>query len=284
MKQSLLAIVAAVSIAIGTPTTSGGQPPGPPDRVTVCHKPGTPVQKTLTLPRKTAEKHIANHGDTLGACLVPPDRSEITQTFTDLTPTAPIQEEVGAPAENLDTTFPFGCEAVTPGPELSVDVHFWDGSIPEGTPLPGISETEAQETLALELAAAALERTWREAGVTGAPKTNDVAIHTALLRTSAEGSEILFFAGDGHDKEGSQRGDIDHTGVFRIINADANQFRVEKIASPPSDLFYAVHAVSWSRAERPGTRAAGNTIPTLRPTGTALSSTPNGMPGARGFH
>jgi hypothetical protein len=69
-KQFLLSIVAAVSIAIGSLAASGGQPQGPQDRVTMCHKPGTPAQETLTLPRKAAETHIANHGDTLGACSV----------------------------------------------------------------------------------------------------------------------------------------------------------------------------------------------------------------------
>lgn len=190
-----------------------------------------------TATASSATKRCAGDGS-----LMPPDRGEITQTFTDLIPTAPTQEEVDAPADDLDTTFPPGGEPVPPGPELLVDSHFWDGPIPEGTPLPGISEPETQETLALELAAAAPEGTWREAGVTGAPNTSDVAIHAALLRTSARDAEILFFAGDGHDKEGSQRGDIDHTGVFRIINAATNQFEVKKIESPPSDLFCAGHA------------------------------------------
>jgi hypothetical protein len=70
VKQFLLAIVAAVGIAMGTPIASGGQPLGLPERVAICHKPGTPAQKTLTLPRKVAEKLIATHGDTLGACEV----------------------------------------------------------------------------------------------------------------------------------------------------------------------------------------------------------------------
>lgn len=174
--------------------------------------------------------------------LVLPDLGEITQTFTDLTPTAPTQEEVDAPAEDLDTTFPPGGEAVPPGPDVVVPAHFWDEHIPEGTPVPGIIEPDTQETLGLELAAAAPEGTWRRAGVTGAPNTNDVAIHAALLRTSARDAEILFFAGNGHDRKASAGGDINHAGVFRIIDARTNQFDVKKIASPPSDLFCAGHA------------------------------------------
>ncbi len=173
--------------------------------------------------------------------LLLPALGEITQTFTDLTPTAPTQEEVDAPAENLDTTFPPGGEAVPPGPDLLVDSLFWKEPIPEGTPLPGITEPETPEASALELAAAAPEGAWRQAGVTGAPTTDDVAIHAALLRTSGQDAEILFFAGDGHDPSGVSV-DNNHTGVFRIINALANQFQVEKIGSPSSDLFCAGHA------------------------------------------
>jgi Domain of unknown function (DUF1929) len=94
-------------------------------------------------------------------------------------------------------------------------------------------------------AATPAEGNWRPAGATGAPNTNDVAIHAALLRTSAEDAEILFFAGDGYDAPSTpagQKPDFMHTSVFRIVNAAANQFRVEKIPSPPADLFCAGHA------------------------------------------
>jgi hypothetical protein len=93
--------------------------------------------------------------------------------------------------------------------------------------------------------AATPEGMWRLVGVTGAPDTNDVAIHAALLRVSAQDAEVLFFAGDGHDAASSptgQKPDFMHTGVFRIINAAANQFRVDKIPSPPADLFCAGQA------------------------------------------
>lgn len=46
--------------------------PPPPDEtdtgsVTICHKPGTPAQKTMTLPRSALNGHLG-HGDTLGPC------------------------------------------------------------------------------------------------------------------------------------------------------------------------------------------------------------------------
>lgn len=68
MKQFLLVIVAVVSIAIGPPAAVKASSPGSQDRVTICHKPGTPAEKTLTLPLKAAARHILSHGDTLGAC------------------------------------------------------------------------------------------------------------------------------------------------------------------------------------------------------------------------
>lgn len=40
---------------------------GPPEKVTICHKPGTPEQKTMTLPTPAANAH-QGHGDTLGPC------------------------------------------------------------------------------------------------------------------------------------------------------------------------------------------------------------------------
>lgn len=43
----------------------------PPPQVTICHKAGTPAQKTLTLPYPGAMGHINGHGDTVGPCAPP---------------------------------------------------------------------------------------------------------------------------------------------------------------------------------------------------------------------
>lgn len=37
------------------------------DRVTICHKPNTPAQKTLVIPCHALAGHV-RHGDTIGAC------------------------------------------------------------------------------------------------------------------------------------------------------------------------------------------------------------------------
>ena len=40
----------------------------PPEKlVTICHKPGTPAEKTKEVPESAVAAHLA-HGDTLGAC------------------------------------------------------------------------------------------------------------------------------------------------------------------------------------------------------------------------
>jgi hypothetical protein len=54
------------------PPGPGPQPPGPPpsngdETVTICHKPGTPAEKTLTIPQSALDGHLG-HGDTMGPC------------------------------------------------------------------------------------------------------------------------------------------------------------------------------------------------------------------------
>lgn len=68
----LTLLVLSPLVVVFTSAASANHPPGPPDKVTICHKPGTPAEKTLTLPHQAAEHHIASHGDTLGPCGAPP--------------------------------------------------------------------------------------------------------------------------------------------------------------------------------------------------------------------
>lgn len=49
-------------------TNFAGMPnSGAPSKITICHKPGTPAEKTLTLPMSAWGGHHG-HGDTLGPC------------------------------------------------------------------------------------------------------------------------------------------------------------------------------------------------------------------------
>ncbi|MBI2912836.1 MAG: hypothetical protein HYY03_02820 [Chloroflexi bacterium] len=57
------ALLVAVAVPVFGGVASANHPPGPPDKVAVCHK-----GKTLTLPHQAADQHVAQHGDTLGAC------------------------------------------------------------------------------------------------------------------------------------------------------------------------------------------------------------------------
>jgi hypothetical protein len=63
-----------------TPTITPTATPTATLRITICHKPGTPAQKTLVLPEPAIPGHL-DHGDTLGPCL------DLTPTAT-ITPTA----------------------------------------------------------------------------------------------------------------------------------------------------------------------------------------------------
>ena len=59
-----------VALVIGaTGLGAGAQVLAKPDArdVTLCHKPGTPAEKTLVLPSSAVGGHLG-HGDTLGAC------------------------------------------------------------------------------------------------------------------------------------------------------------------------------------------------------------------------
>ncbi|MDQ3642936.1 MAG: transmembrane protein 268 [Actinomycetota bacterium] len=61
------AVVALVPLlpAVGRQSPPVGQQS--PPRVTVCHKPGTPAQKTMTLPQPAVQAHLG-HGDIPGPC------------------------------------------------------------------------------------------------------------------------------------------------------------------------------------------------------------------------
>ncbi len=74
-RMPLIILALALVFAIAIPVAFAG-PPGPanpPDGhvlVTICHKPGTPAQKTMEVPDSAVAGHIG-HGDALGPCAPP---------------------------------------------------------------------------------------------------------------------------------------------------------------------------------------------------------------------
>ena len=50
-------------------------------RITICHKPGTPAQKTLVLPESAIPGHLG-HGDTLGLCEGSPPVASVARVVT----------------------------------------------------------------------------------------------------------------------------------------------------------------------------------------------------------
>jgi hypothetical protein len=65
----VISITVAVT-AVLSPPTFAATPSASEESVTLCHKPGTPAQKTLVLPSSAAKGHM-KHGDTAGVCGVP---------------------------------------------------------------------------------------------------------------------------------------------------------------------------------------------------------------------
>src|SRR5438132_1343299 len=86
LATSALVLVAAV-LAATTPAAAD-QPPS----VTICHQPGTPAEKTLTLPKPAADAQIAAQIATLGACGTTPPPQPCGQP-----PTPPVPAPTGQP-------------------------------------------------------------------------------------------------------------------------------------------------------------------------------------------
>jgi hypothetical protein len=61
---------AVVALVPSLPAVGQQSPPvgqQSPPRITICHKPGTPAEKTMTLPLPAAQGHFG-HGDVPGPC------------------------------------------------------------------------------------------------------------------------------------------------------------------------------------------------------------------------
>jgi len=84
--------------------TGGGHEP-----VTLCHKPGTPAEQTLTVDKAALYGHL-QHGDTLGACPTPEPEPTPTEEPTPEPTVTPTPERTEEPDPTPEPT-------VTPTPE-----------------------------------------------------------------------------------------------------------------------------------------------------------------------
>ena len=82
MRKAIIVLALAIAslmlvpLASATGGNGGGHTP-----VTVCHKPGTPAQQSLTFDDDALWAHL-NHGDTLGPCTAPPPPPVCPEGFT----------------------------------------------------------------------------------------------------------------------------------------------------------------------------------------------------------
>ena len=60
--------IAAVLSLVATTAAFATHDGASPDKITICHKPGTPAEQTLEVPSPAWEKGHKKHGDMLGPC------------------------------------------------------------------------------------------------------------------------------------------------------------------------------------------------------------------------
>jgi len=108
---TLGAVMAALIVFAGP--ASANHPGGHP--VTICHKPGTPAQQTMTIPQAAVGGHLG-HGDTLGQCGAPPPPTGCAAAVSDtcidgdgvLSPTdggaASFETNIGDPLTSFPVT------------------------------------------------------------------------------------------------------------------------------------------------------------------------------------
>jgi hypothetical protein len=73
MRKKLLVSFVLIVLLLGSFSAVSADPgkgKGPKEKVTICHKPGTPAEKTMEVPPEAVPGHLG-HGDYLGACTTP---------------------------------------------------------------------------------------------------------------------------------------------------------------------------------------------------------------------
>jgi hypothetical protein len=73
-------------------------------KVTICHKPGTPAEKTMEVPKSAVDGHLG-HGDHPGPCgTTTPTSTSTTSTSTSTTPTTSTSTSTTTPTTSTSTS------------------------------------------------------------------------------------------------------------------------------------------------------------------------------------
>ena len=160
MRRFPALVVCALLVLCGQSVVALASSPAPPAMVTICHSPGTPAEKTLTLPEPAAEAHL-RHGDRLGDCdegvpcaapppIPEPEPSTEPQDEAESTSEAvAVLEgagEHGFYAAGAPVTLRLSCPTLLIGPD---SVAVYDNGLP--VPYESLSLTDSSITLAAGL-------------------------------------------------------------------------------------------------------------------------------------
>jgi hypothetical protein len=92
-----------VATALGSLVPARFAAADPPEKVTICHKPGTPAEKTMYLPESAVRGHMG-HGDCLGPCPCKTTSSTTTSPTTSSTTTSPTTSSTTTNPNTTSTT------------------------------------------------------------------------------------------------------------------------------------------------------------------------------------
>lgn len=100
MRKTLFAILLLIGLGAGAGSVSAA------DKVTICHKEPQKANVTIEVPEAAVAAHVAQHGDTVGACVVAsPTPTPIVVGTASPEPT-PEVSPTPTPAVSSDTVFP----------------------------------------------------------------------------------------------------------------------------------------------------------------------------------
>lgn len=135
----LVFLVACLTLPAAAQAQSQGGPPGQ-SKVTICHKPGTPAEKTMEVPRTALRGHLG-HGDSEGPCGAGPSSTTLSISKSGPTGAFPNQEfNFTITVTNTGSTSATGVSVVDTLPTAGTFVSSTPAGTP-GSPQPGSTYT-----------------------------------------------------------------------------------------------------------------------------------------------